>query len=50
MPRPEFIEKNVEIARHFSPMPAAERRRLSESIAAERKVSMREFFRTHEDV
>jgi predicted aldo/keto reductase-like oxidoreductase len=50
MPKPEFIEANVAIARKFKPMSDAERRQLSESIAAERKVAMAEFFRGHEDV
>ena len=49
MPKVEFIERNVAVARAFRPMPEAERRRLSDSIAAERKVSMREFFRDHAD-
>src|SRR4051794_11371768 len=49
MPKPEFIERNIELACHFEPMPEAERRRLTESIAAERKVSMGEFFRSHVD-
>ena len=49
MPRPEFIERNVEVARHFQPMSEAQRRRLTDSIAAERKVSMRAFFRDHAD-
>jgi hypothetical protein len=49
MPKVEFIERNVALARDFQPMPEAERRRLTESIAAERKVSMREFFRQHAD-
>jgi predicted aldo/keto reductase-like oxidoreductase len=50
MPKPEFIEANVAIARKFTPMSDAERRQLSDSIAAERKVAMAEFFRGHEDV
>ncbi len=49
MPKVEFIERNVAVAREFRPMPEVERRRLSESIAAERKVSMRAFFRDHAD-
>ena len=49
MPKLEFIERNVELARAFRPMSEAERRRLTDSIAAERKVAMREFFRQHED-
>jgi uncharacterized protein len=50
MPKLEFIERNVAIARAFQPMPDAEKRRLVESIAAEHKLSMREFFRDHADV
>ena len=49
MPKPEFIEKNVDVARHFKPMTEDERRRLVDSIASERKVSMGEFFRQHMD-
>ena len=50
MPRPEFIERNIELARAFTPMPDAERRRLTDSIAAGRKLSLAEFFRDHRDV
>jgi uncharacterized protein len=49
MPKPEFIERNIALARAFRPMPDEERRRLSDSIAAERKVSLVEFFRSHRD-
>ena len=49
MPRPELIEQNVAHARAFAPMPAAERRRLVDAIAADRKVSLRAFFRDHRD-
>jgi predicted aldo/keto reductase-like oxidoreductase len=49
MPKPEFIRRNIELARAFAPMPDAERRRLSDSIAAERKAAMVEFFRDHLD-
>jgi predicted aldo/keto reductase-like oxidoreductase len=49
MPKAEFIERNTALAREFRPMPEAERRRLTESIAAEHKVSMREFFLHHAD-
>jgi hypothetical protein len=49
MPKLEFIEKNVELARRFEPMSPAERRRLTDSIAAERKVSQAEFYRHHVD-
>ena len=50
MPKPEFIGRNIELARGFMPMSAEERRTLSDSISAERKVSLMEFFRAHRDV
>jgi uncharacterized protein len=49
MPKTEFIERNVALARDFRPMPEAERRRLTDSIAAGLKVSMTEFFSDHAD-
>jgi aryl-alcohol dehydrogenase-like predicted oxidoreductase len=49
MPKPEFIRHNVALAREFRPMPEEERRRLTESIAASRKVAMRAFLRDHAD-
>jgi predicted aldo/keto reductase-like oxidoreductase len=49
MPKPEFIERNIELARAFTPMPEADRKHLTESIATERKVSLVEFFRQHQD-
>ncbi len=50
MPKLEYIERNVALVRHFKPMTAEERRRLVDSISAERKVSMGAFFRDHMDV
>jgi predicted aldo/keto reductase-like oxidoreductase len=50
MPKLEFIERNVELARQFTPMSEAERHELSDSISAKKKVAMCEFFRHHEDV
>jgi len=50
MPKLEFIDRNVELARAFAPMPADERRRLNDSIAADRKAAVLEFFRDHRDV
>ena len=49
MPKPEFIDRNIELARAFTPMSDADRRLLTNSIAAERKVSLIEFFRDHQD-
>ena len=50
MPKLEFIERNVELARRFTPMSDAERHELSDSICAKKKVAMNAFFRRHEDV
>jgi uncharacterized protein len=50
MPKPEFIERNIELARAFTPMTGPERKRLSDSISAERKVSLARFFSDHRDV
>ena len=50
MPKPEFIDRNIELARAFTPMSDADRRLLTDSIAAERKVSVITFFRDHQDV
>lgn len=49
MPKLEFIDRNVELARAFVPMPADERERLSDSITAERKAAVLDFFRDHRD-
>jgi uncharacterized protein len=49
MPKLEFIERNIELARVFTPMSDADRRRLSDSITAENKVSLVAFFRDHRD-
>ncbi len=49
MPRLEFLDKNIEVASAFRPMTDLERRRLVESIAAEAKVGLRDFFRDHRD-
>ena len=49
MPKPEFIGRNIELARAFTPMSDAERRKLTDSIAAERKLSLTKFFRDHVD-
>ncbi len=49
MPKLEFIDRNAQIVRDFKPMTVDERRALSDSIAASKKVSMREFFRDHQD-
>ena len=49
MPKPEFIEQNIALAQAFKPMSDADRRDLSQSIAAERKLSLTTFFGDHRD-
>lgn len=49
MPRLEFLRANAALARAFKPMPEAERRRLIDSIHADRKVAMAAFFGDHAD-
>jgi aryl-alcohol dehydrogenase-like predicted oxidoreductase len=50
MPHLEHIERNVAFARGFTPMSTRKRRQLEQSIDPGRKVALREFFATHEDV
>ena len=49
MPKLEYIERNVEVARNFMPMSEGDRRRLTDAITAEKKTSLREFFQQHVD-
>jgi len=49
MPKREFIEQNIELARSFQPMTDGDRKRLTDSISASRKLSMATFFRDHAD-
>ena len=50
MPKLEFLEQNVALARQFRPMSDVERKEFSGSIADAKKLSMRAFFHRHEDV
>lgn len=50
MPQLEDIERNVVLARAFTPMSTRQRRQLEESIESGRKLAMHQFFSTHEDV
>jgi len=50
MPQLEHIERNVVLARAFTPMSTRQRRQLEESIESGRKLAMHQFFSTHEDV
>ena len=49
MPQLEHIERNAAQARAFTPMSDADRRRLVNSIAEEKTLSMIRFFRNHQD-
>src|SRR5579871_242316 len=49
MPKLEFIEENVRVAKSFRPMPEEEMQNLSHDLAAKHKVAMDTFFRGHVD-
>lgn len=49
MPRLEHLERNAALARAFKPMPARQRKRLSDSIETGKKLAMARFFRDHQD-
>jgi uncharacterized protein len=49
MPKLEYIEKNAQLARRFSPMSARERKRFAASITAEKKQALLRFFANHQD-
>jgi hypothetical protein len=49
MPKLEYIERNIAVAKSFKPMPADEMKRLSTKISAEHKASLDQFFRDHVD-
>jgi len=49
MPKREFLERNVEIAKAFQPMPPEEMRNLSGELSARNKVAMERFFANHVD-
>ena len=49
MPKPEFIEKNVEIAKAFKPLPKSEMRKLSGDLSMKYKAQIDRFFADHID-
>lgn len=49
MPRREYLERNVELARNFRPMTPEDRRQLSDSIGAGFKAAHRAYYRDHRD-
>jgi aryl-alcohol dehydrogenase-like predicted oxidoreductase len=49
MPKFEFIDQNVALAKAFKPLPPAEMKQLSTGLAARNKVALDRFFSTHVD-
>jgi predicted aldo/keto reductase-like oxidoreductase len=49
MPKPEFLEHNVETAKAFQPMTPEEMRSLSGRLSAQNKVALERFFQSHVD-
>jgi hypothetical protein len=49
MPKLEYLERNVAVAKAFRPMPADEMKRLSTRISVAHKASLDLFFRDHVD-
>jgi predicted aldo/keto reductase-like oxidoreductase len=49
MPKLEFVERNVEVARNFKPLSERERNQLSAAIDTERKLAMHRFLTNHVD-
>jgi len=49
MPKPEFIEENIRIAKAFKPLPQSEMRQISDQLAGTHKASIDRFFSDHVD-
>ncbi|HYW45465.1 MAG TPA: aldo/keto reductase [Bryobacteraceae bacterium] len=49
MPKPEHLEKNIQVAKAFQPMPAGEMKRFSTELSAKNKMALDHFFRHHID-
>jgi hypothetical protein len=49
MPKLEYIEENISVAKAFKPMPASEMRNLSGELASAHKASIDRFFADHID-
>jgi predicted aldo/keto reductase-like oxidoreductase len=49
MPKLEYIEENISVARSFTPMPSSEMRSLSDQLAGAHKASIDRFFADHVD-
>jgi predicted aldo/keto reductase-like oxidoreductase len=49
MPKLEYIEENISVAKAFKPMPAGDMRKLSDELAGAHKASIDRFFADHVD-
>jgi predicted aldo/keto reductase-like oxidoreductase len=49
MPKLEFIDQNISVAKSFKPMPPAEMRQLSDQLAGEHKARLDHYFSDHVD-
>lgn len=49
MPKPEYIEENIRVAKSFRPMPADEMRQVSDQLAGAHKAAIDRFFCDHID-
>jgi hypothetical protein len=49
MPKMEYIEENIRVAKAFRPLPADEMRQISNTLAGEHKASIDRFFADHVD-
>ena len=49
MPKPEHVERNIEVAKAFRPMPPDEMKRFSADLSAKNKMALDTFFRHHTD-
>lgn len=49
MPKPEFVDENIKIAKAFKPMPASEMKSFSDEMAQEHKARLDEWFKDHVD-
>jgi predicted aldo/keto reductase-like oxidoreductase len=49
MPKPEFIDQNVALAKAFKPMPKSEMQEMSKRISDKKKAALDRFFRHHVD-
>jgi predicted aldo/keto reductase-like oxidoreductase len=49
MPKLEYIEENIQVAKAFKPLPAAEMKTLSNQLAGQHKAALDRFFASHVD-